>query len=89
MEGHQEEYLSNKSRVHAMLAECLENTLLSPDLPALPTDSPSLSNSPILSPTLDNEIFVPPIAHLSVASFLLNEHVREDVCNGCESKLLP
>ena len=89
MEGRREEYLSNKSRIHAMLAECLENALLSPDLPALPTDSPSLSNSPVLSPTLDNEIFVPPIAHLSVASFLPNEHVREDVYNWCESKLLP
>ena len=89
MEGRREEYLSNKSRVHAMLAECLENALLSPDLPALPTDPPSLSNSPVLSSTLNDEIFVPPIAHLSVASFLPNEHVREDIYNRCESKLLP
>jgi hypothetical protein len=89
MEGRREEYMSNKSRVHAMLAECLENTFLSPEPPPLPPDSYSSPNSPIPFPTLDNEVFVPPIAHLSVASFMPNSEVREDVYTRCEFKLPP
>ena len=89
MEGHRKEYLSNKNRIHAMLAECLENALQLHEPSALPPDSPLLSNSPILSPALDNELSVPPIAHLSVASCLPNEHFHEDVYNRCEFKLLP
>ena len=91
MEGRREEYLSNKNRIHAMLAECLENALQLDEPSASPPDSssPLLSDSPILSPALGNELSVPPIAHLSVASCLPNEHFREDVYNRCEFKLLP
>ena len=89
MEGRCEEYLSNKNRFHAMFANCLENALQSPEPSPLPLDPPSLSDSPIISPALDNEMFVPPIAHLSVASFLPNEHFLEDVYKWCEPKLLP
>jgi hypothetical protein len=89
MEGRREEYLGNKGQVHVMLAECLENALLSPEPLPLPPDSSSLSNSPILSSALDDEIIVPPIAHLSVASFLSNPDVHEDVYTRCDFKLLP
>ena len=89
MEGRREEYLSNKGRIHAMLAECLENALMSPELPPLSPDSHSCSNSPILSPATDNEVIVPPIAHLSVASYMPNSDFREDAYTQCEFKLLP
>ena len=89
MEGRREEYLSNKGRIHAMLAECLENALLSPEPPALPPDSFLPSDSPIFSPASDNEVFVPPIAHLSVASYIPNSDVREDVYTQSDFKLLP
>lgn len=89
MEGRREEYLSNKGRIHAMLAECLENALLSPEPPPLPPDPHSSCDSPILSPALDNEVFVPPIAHLTVAPLMSNFDVREDVYTQYEFKLLP
>ena len=89
MEGRREEYLSNKGRIHAMLAECLENALMSPEPTPLPPDPHSPCDSPILSPALDNEVFVPPIAHLSVAPVMSNFDVREDVYSRCEFKLLP
>lgn len=77
MEGRREEYLSNKGRIHAMFADCLENAFLLPD-PPLPPDSSSLSTSPILSP-LDDESLLHPIANLSVSSYVPNSHVREDL----------
>ena len=89
MEGHHEEYLSNKGHIHAMLAECLENTLLSLEPPALPPDSFLPLDSPIFSPASDNEVFVPPIAHLSVASYIPNSDVCEDVYTQSDLKLLP
>ena len=88
MEGRRDEYLSNKGRIHAMFAECLENVLLLPD-PSLAPDPLPSSNSPLLSPTVDDELFLPPIANLSVASYLPNSDVREDVYTQCEFKLLP
>ena len=87
MEGHREEYLNNRGCVHAMLAECLENALLSESM--LLTESSSLSDSPNLSPTLDNELFPPPIANLSVASVMPNSDVHEDIYTRCDFKLLP
>ena len=87
MEGRREEYLSNKGRIQAMLAECLENALLSAQ-EALPESSSSPS-SPILSTTLDEDVVISPIAHLSVAPFLGNEDVREDVYIRSDIKLLP
>ena len=86
MEGRREEYLNNKGRVQAMLAECLENALLLPDQ-ALPSDSCSLSSSPTLSPILDNEPLLPPVANFCVPSFMPNSDVREDLYNWCEPKL--
>jgi hypothetical protein len=85
MEGHRDEYLNNKGRVHAMFAECLENALMLPDSTLLP-DSFSTQNSPILSPSLDNDILLPPIANLSVASFMPNSDFREELYNRCDFK---
>jgi Reverse transcriptase (RNA-dependent DNA polymerase)/GAG-pre-integrase domain len=88
MEGRREEYLNNRGRIHAMLAECLENALASPE-PLLPPDPSSPSNSPIISPTLDNEILLPHIANLSVASYMPNSDFHEDAYNRCDLKMLP
>ena len=86
MEGRREEYFSNKSRIHAMFAECLENTFLLSE-PSLPPDPGPSSDSPIISPALDSELFLPPIANLSVASFMPNTDFREDVYDRSDFKL--
>ena len=86
MEGRRDEYFNNKGRMHAMFAECLENAFSLPDS-TFPIDSSSPSASPILSSALDNDLSLPPIAHLSVASSMPNTDFREDAYTGCESKL--
>ena len=78
MEGRREEYSNNKSRVHAMFAECLENAYLLSE-PSLPPDPYPASDSPVISPALDSDLFLPPIANLSVASFLPNTDFREEI----------
>ena len=92
MEGHREEYLSNKGRMHAMIASCLENALLCDQpLPSdsLPSDSLSPSNSPIISPVVDDDIPLPPIANLCVTSFAPNSDLyNEDAYIRCDSKFL-
>jgi len=88
MEGRREEYFSNKSRIHAMFAECLENAFLLSE-PPLPPDPYPSSDSPIISPALDSEPFLPPIANLSVASFMPNTDLREDVYDRSDFKLFP
>ena len=87
MEGRREEYLSNKGRMHAMIASCLENALLSDS--SLPSDSLSPSNSPLISPVVDDDIPLPPIANLCVTSFAPNSDLyNEDAYLRCESKFL-
>ena len=85
MEGRREEYLSNKGRMHAMIAACLENALLSD--PSLPSDSPSPSHSHLISPVVDDDNYpLPPIANLCVTSFAPNSDLCEDLYIRCESK---
>ena len=88
MEGWCEEYLSNKGRIHTIFAESLENSFLLSDPHLFPDPSLS-SSSPSISPALDNEVLIPPIANLSVASFVPNKDLREDLYAWCEFKLLP
>lgn len=80
MEGRREEYLSNRGRVHAMFAECLENALLSPDQ-LLPSDISSPPSSPhsFGPPTLDDEQIIPPIANLCIVSPTQNADLRDDL----------
>ena len=80
MEGRREEYLNNKGRVQAMLAECLENALLSPDQP-LSSEFPSPPSSPPISgpPILDDEPVIPPIANLCVVPTTHNFDLRDDL----------
>ena len=87
MEGRREEYLSNKGRMHAMIAACLENALLSD--PLIPPDPSSLPNSPLISPVVDDDISLPPIANLCVTSFAPNSDICEDLYIRCDSKSLP
>ena len=88
MEGQCEEYLSNKSRIHVMFAESLEHSFLLSD-PHLPPDPSLSSSSPTLSPALDNKILIPPIANLSVASFVPNKDLHEYLYAQSDFKLLP
>ena len=80
MEGCHKEYFSNNGRIHAMFAECLENAFLLSE-PPLPPDTYPPLDSPV-SPALDSELLLPPIANLSVASFVLNTDLHEDVYNN-------
>jgi hypothetical protein len=83
MEGRREEYMSNKGRIHAMLAECLENALLLPDPPLSP-DPSSSSHSPSLPPILDDALILPPVANLCVTSFPANSDLRDDLYFRCD-----
>ena len=67
--------------MHALLAECLENTLLSSD----PTSIPS---SPVISSLPGDDFPLPPIANLCVIPSLPNTDFRGDSYFLCESKLL-
>ena len=89
MDGHREEYLSNKGCIHAMFVDCLENAL---DLPDLHPPSPL---SPHLLPpsTLDDECIVPPVAIFCVPtfvpSFAVNTDVLFDLYAWCDPFLYP
>lgn len=87
MEGRHDEYMNNKSHVHAMLAECLEHTF------SLPEDNAStILSSPSLSPTLlpvsNSATLLPPITNLCVAPISANSYFFEDAYNWCEPKPL-
>ena len=85
MEGRRDEYLSNKGRVHAMFAECLESALLHLD-----SDLPIVPSSPSLSPTPDpliDDLLLPPIANLCVTSFPTNSDVPFDLYFPSDPKL--
>ena len=87
MEGRREEYLTNKGRIHAMFAEYLENALLLPD--QQPHSAPaSRSSSPIISPAVDNDFSLSPIANFCVASTMPNTDIRDELYIGRDIELL-
>ena len=85
MEGHQEEFMANKVRVHAMFAEYLENTFTIPDKAQPPDIISSASTSPVVPPLSDSDYFLPPLANLCVTSFPANDD-RGDLYIRCDSK---
>lgn len=85
MEGRREEYLTNKGRIHAMLAECLENAIL--DDQPLPPDPGSPPSSPLISETPNNDFIFPPIANLCISSSMPNTD-RNDLYIHRDIKLL-
>ena len=89
MEGYHDEYMHNKSHVHAMLAESLEHTFSfsEHDVSILPSSSPS---SPTLLPTSDDsDLVLPPIANLCITPFAINSDFREDTYSSCDVKSPP
>ena len=85
MEGRRDEYMANKGRVHAMLAECLENAFSVSEQP-LPSDDVVLSHSPDIPPLPDSDLFPPPVANLSVTPFSINSDFRGDLYIPCDLK---
>ena len=85
MEGHREEYMANKVRVHAMFAEYLENAFTIPDEAQPPDIISSAPTSPVIPPFSDSDYFLPPIANLCVTSFPANDD-RGDLYIRCDSK---
>ena len=90
MAGRHEEYFNNKSRIHAMFAECLEDAFL--NLPApisessdphLPLDPHSSSVSP--PPSLDDQIIVPTAA-MCISGIATNPDLILDLYIPCDSK---
>lgn len=77
MEGCREEYMNNKSRIHAMFAECLENAYSIPDQDIQPQHSPLVS--PHIPPVLDSELILPHVANLCVTSTTLNSDFHDDL----------
>ena len=84
MEGRCEDYMNNKSCVHAMFAKCLENAF-SDQSPL--SDPPSLPTSPVISSTLNSDILLPPIANLCVSNFSVNSDLRDYIYDWCDSKI--
>ena len=82
MEGRREEYMNNKSRVHAMFAEYLENafSLQDSDTEIIPHSPP-----PDPLPVLDDELLIPPVANLSVPTFEQNTDLPFDLYDSCDS----
>ena len=81
MEGHQEEYLSNKGHVHAMFVEYLENGLDLQDLAIQDSHlSPPQSPSSTPLPLLDGDVVIPPIADLCAPTFAPNTDLSFDLC---------
>ena len=78
MEGRREEYMNNRTRVHAMFVECLDNAFSFSD-PFVNLDSHSPSSSPNFPPVLDNELIVPPTVNLCVSSSTQNFDFRDDL----------
>ena len=78
MEGRRDEYMSNKGRFHAMFVECLDNSSSYCDS-TIHSGSLSPPSSPLPPPTLDDEIVLPPLANLCVASSVQNVDFRDDL----------
>ena len=85
MEGRRDEYMNNKSHVHAMFAECLEHAFSLPedDVPTIPSSPPL---SPPLLPDSHSDILLPPIANLCVTSFPANSDLCDDLYFSCDYK---
>ena len=77
--------MANKGRVHAMIAEYLENTFSVSEQP-LPSDDVVISHSPDIPPLPDSDLFPPPIANLSVTPFSINSDFRGDLYIPCDPK---
>jgi hypothetical protein len=88
MEGRREEYMSNKGRFHAMFVECLDNASSSCE-PITHSGSLSSPSSPLFPPTLDDEIVMPPLVNLCVASSTQNDDLRGDLYIPCSFKFPP
>ena len=79
-EGRQEEYLSNKGRVHVMFVEYLEDALGSQELVSQDDHFLPLPSPPTLPlPLLDGDVVLPPIANLCVPSFVPNTDLSFDL----------
>ena len=85
MEGRRDEYMANKGRVHAMIAEYLENTFSVSDQ-ILPSDDVVLSPTPDIPHLPDSDFYPPPIANLCVTPFSLNSDFRGDLYIPCDIK---
>ena len=86
MEGRREEYMANKGRVHAMLAECLENAFSFSDQPLPPDDIVITPPSPDIPHMPDSDFFLPPVANLCVTPFSTNSDLRGSLYNWCDLK---
>ena len=86
MEGRREEYMSNKGRVHAMLAECLENAFSVTNQVLPPDDIVITPPSPDIPPMPDNDFFLPPVANLCVTPYSTNSDLRGSLYNWCDLK---
>jgi len=82
MAGRREEYLSNKGRVHAMFAKCLEDAFLDSHTPIPPVSCPSSASPP---PTLDDQTIVP-MAAMCIPPFATNPDVLQDLYIQCDPK---
>ena len=82
MAGCREEYLNDKGRVHAMLAQCLEDAFLTLDTSPPPTPS-SLPVSPIT--TLDDQTIVP-VAAMRIPSLSANPDLLCNIYIPCDPK---
>ena len=89
MEGHRDEYMHNKSHVHAMLVESLEHafSFSEHDVLILPSSSPS--SPTLLSTSDDSDLVLPPIANLCVTPFAINSDFHEDTYSLCDVKSPP
>ena len=86
MEGHRDEYMSNKGCFHAMFVECLDNASLCDSSMVPDVVSPS---SPDSLPVLDDEIVLPPLANLCIATSAHNFDLRDDLYIPCFPKFFP
>ena len=85
MEGRRDEYMANKGRVHAMIAECLENAFSVSDQ-ILPSDDIVFSPTPDIPPLPDSDSYPPPVANLCVTPFSFNSDFCGDLYIPCDIK---
>ena len=84
MEGRRDEYVANKGRIHAMLAECLENAFSFSDQTLPPDDIIITPPSPDIPSLPDSDFFLPPVANLCVTS--PNSDLRGSLYDWCDIK---
>ena len=86
MEGRRDEYMANKGRVHAMIAECLENAFSVSDQP-LPSDDIVFSPTPDIPPLPDSDFYPPPpVVNHCVTPFSVNSDFQGDLYIPCDLK---